>query len=391
MLSNVARGNQVPVTPSVLEWALEQAGKSHADLAAETNTDISIVKKWLAGMEQPTLTRARLVAKAVRRPLAFLMWPEPPAQLAPMIAFRAPTGTGMRDLNPNERRLIRQAQRVQRAVSWLRSEFEEKFPELPKVKIGADTFRVASQVRELLGVSVEEQCQWGSLAKALKGWRERVESLGVLVFSLPLGPDSCRGMMLPDEHAPVIILNTAYNHAARIFSLFHELGHVISQTGSACEHSLAAPNKKSDRVERWCEEFSTEVLLPWRAVEMFLRSKGHSAMVTDLGVARMVGRKFNVSLSAVVLRLIGQQRATWSLWTDIPSTIDDKKKGGQAPEEPRTTPVVRLGEYGRPATELLVRGVEAELLDRSQASSYLRVDDVAFADLRERVTAESKE
>lgn len=331
------------------------------------------------------------MAKAVRRPLAFLMWSEPPALVAPSIAFRTHQRREHRELNATERRLIRQAQRVQRAVAWLRAEFREETTRLPRFDVGAPAADAAKSLRSLLGVEIEEQCAWTSWARALANWRERVEALGILVFTLSLGKDSRRGMMLPDERAPVIIVNTAYNHAARIYSLFHELGHALSRTSSACGHSLAAPNGRADPVERWCEEVAAEALLPWQPVQAFLSDKGFTGMVENLDAPRAVARKFKVSLSAAVLRLIARKRARWSLWEEIPRTLDDKPAGGQPPEEPRTTDVIRLAEFGRPASATLIRGVESELLDRSQAASYLRVDHHTYSAIRDRVTAGSLE
>ncbi len=186
----------------------------------------------------------------------------------------------------------------------------------------------------------------------------------------------------------MIILNTAYNQAARIYTLFHELAHVVSGTASACGHSLAAPNSKADQTERWCERVAAEALLPWENVRKHLSSKGEMGTVENFSAVISVARKFHVSLSAVVLRLIDCKRASWSLWAEIPKSLDDKPSGGQVPEEPRRTPIIRLAEFGRPAAELIVRGVESELIDRSQALSYLRIDDHSYSEIRDKIVAE---
>ena len=106
---------QVPVTPAVIEWALEQAGKTRADLAAATKASRTVVDKWFDGACRPNLTQARSIAKVVRRPLAFLMWSEPPRELPPAIPFRSATKQA-RGLNPSKRRIARKSRRVQRVV-----------------------------------------------------------------------------------------------------------------------------------------------------------------------------------------------------------------------------------------------------------------------------------
>ena len=60
---------------------------------------------------------------------------------------------------------------------------------------------------------------------------------------------------------------------------------------------------------------AAEALLPWENVRDFLSSKGEVGTVTDFSAVISVARKFHVSLSAVVLRLIDCKRANWSLWS----------------------------------------------------------------------------
>jgi Zn-dependent peptidase ImmA (M78 family) len=79
----------------------------------------------------------------------------------------------------------------------------------------------AAVTRDWLGITVEEQIAWLSEYTAFSQWRSCLQSHGVLVFAL--APDACRGITLANERVPVVIVNTAFNTRARIFTLFHEL------------------------------------------------------------------------------------------------------------------------------------------------------------------------
>ncbi len=375
----------VPVTPAVVAWAVQRSGFSLQEIAEATGASPSNVRGWLAGREHPTVTQARKLAHKLKRPLAFLLWPEPPEDSTPEVAFRAPLASEVRDLNPVERRYIRQAHRLQRTVAWLRDELGEPASKLPRVDIQSDPSEVADRIRALVGVSIDEQFEWSSDAVAMREWRSRLEGMGLLVFLLSLGRDSCRGMTIAENTTPVVIVNTAINHAARIFTLFHELGHVLTNTTSACAPNRHRFDRRSEPNERWCEKFAAAVLMPWPNVDAFLADRGVHGRVTDLSTVGRLARRFRVSLQAATLRLINNRRAQWTLWDAIPRDANAKSGRGGQPDEPRTTPVIRLGEFGRAAAEIFVRGLDADLIERSQAASYLRIGDDALSEIQRRI------
>jgi Zn-dependent peptidase ImmA (M78 family) len=239
-------------------------------------------------------------------------------------------------------------------------------------------------VRSLLKVSIADQVKWSSEFHAFREWRRRFEQQGILVFTLPLGEESCRGMTLADHAVPIIVVNTHWNVRARIFTLFHELGHVLTGTTSACAASWKH-SARGEPTERWCEAFAAAALMPWSAVEQHLARHHVHGAVNDIAVVNSIARTFKVSLQAATLRLIHGQRASWSLWDQIPRDSNVKSGGGGAPEEPRTTPVIRIGELGRSTIDLFVRGMKADLIDRSQVASYLRVGDDVLTEIERRM------
>ena len=62
------------------------------ELAEKASVDPSVVLAWLDGEAQPTKTQFRTVMSMLRRPAAFFMLPEPPAEEAIPAAFRSPAG-----------------------------------------------------------------------------------------------------------------------------------------------------------------------------------------------------------------------------------------------------------------------------------------------------------
>ncbi|MBZ0234153.1 MAG: XRE family transcriptional regulator [Deltaproteobacteria bacterium] len=374
----------VPVTPAVVAWAVEESGYSLDEIAEAVGTQANAVAAWIAGKAQPSVTQARKLAQKLRRPLALFLWSTPPTDDSPSVAFRAPVVDEMRDLNPVERRYIRQAARIQRIVRWLIGELDLRGPTLPQADVKSDPKLAGKAMRDYLDISLEAQTAWRSEYVALKAWRERCEERGIMVFLLPLGEDSCRGISLADAVAPAVIINTHWNVRARIFTLFHEIGHVLTQTTSACaasrRHSI-----KGDVVERWCEQFAAATLMPWDAIERKLDDVRAPQFINDLSIPGAIAQEFSVSLQASTLRLINERRARWTLWDKIPKDDNAKRKGGKAPDEPRTTPVVRLHEIGRRPTAVLLTGMSRGVIDRSQVASTLRVGDNDLSDIERRM------
>ncbi|MFZ0800114.1 MAG: ImmA/IrrE family metallo-endopeptidase [Terriglobales bacterium] len=215
---------------------------------------------------------------------------------------------------------------------------------------------------------------------AFDEWRTALERTGQLVFLFSLGKDSCRGFSLWDDFAPVVAVNTAWNESARIFTLFHELGHLITRTSSACLESIRT-TPRTDPVERWCERFAAGVLMPTKDVEAALHQYGSRGQTASLAIAKSLANLYKVSLRAAVIRLIGLNAATWALYDEIPPISDKKPPGGGGQGRSRTQ--IREDQFGDRVTSILVTAVEKDLLTRSQAVEFLDIPDTTFDDLAE--------
>lgn len=90
----------------------------------------------------------------------------------------------------------------------------------------------------------------------------------------------------------------------------------MTRTSSACVESLRTGDR-GDPIERWCERFAAEVLMPAQDVGAVLRQQGWTpgATVTNLDAAAAIARRFKVSLRAAVIRLVTTGAATWDSTT----------------------------------------------------------------------------
>ncbi|MBI4264882.1 MAG: ImmA/IrrE family metallo-endopeptidase [Acidobacteria bacterium] len=377
---------EVPVTPEVLDWAIGESGYSLPELADAAGVELQDLNAWLKGEARPGVTAVRSLAQTLRRPVAAFLLPHPPAGESPDVRFRHMPGAHSRPLTPSERRYLRKASRLQRMIAWLATEMRELTPTVPHASLNDDPTTVANVVRDRLAISVTAQFQWMSASAAFDGWREAVEDVGVAVFLFQIGSASCRGFSLWHDRAPVIAVNTAWNDEARIFTLFHELGHLITRTNSACVAAPpAAVSGAWDPAERWCEHFAAAVLVPEAALHELLAARlgARARKVTDVTTVRWIATRFRASLRAVTLRLIELRLANWDLYRELPPSGDARRGGGGGKGRDRQE--IQEDQLGGRALELFRRAVDSDVVSRSQALTYLDVPDLALDSIGTRV------
>ncbi len=372
------RATAVPVTPSVLTWAVTDSGYPLDELAAVAGVSPDVITSWGAGESQPSLTQLRALANKIKRPLAAFLLPRPPELPSPLLEFRSPPGAERRQLNPSERRNVRDAARLQRVLSWMVRELRLPQVNVPRVSIRAAIEGEAAQARVRIGIGVREQEQWTTSSAAFKGWRSALEKSGIFVLVLPMGADACRGFSLWDSHAPLIAVNTAWNAEARIFSLFHEYAHLLTRTNSACiEGTYRRTSAQSDTVERWCERFAAATILPVKQLRQLLEAQGWDRRVTEVEDVRSVAKRFKASLRATTLRLIDVGVAEWNLYASLPKSADRKLRGGGGAGRDRAQ--VRHDQYGAHTMQLFRAALEHDVVGRGDILDYLDIAPPALS------------
>ncbi len=137
----MGRSLEVPITPSVLKWAINETAK-------------------------PSLTEFKVVARKLHRQLATFLLPAPPAGLTPVPQFRHPLSSHRRSLNPVERRFIRRAHRLQDAHAWLSRELGLEQPDFVTGTAAEPATDAAARLRARLPITLEQQTNWKSASVA---------------------------------------------------------------------------------------------------------------------------------------------------------------------------------------------------------------------------------
>ena len=258
------------INPDLLVWARQQAGYSPEQLADATGVKTTLYSSWESGADKPTVPQAKKLAQACRISFAVFYLPKPPTEPTNQpVDFRTVL-SGEGSLKPDILAEIRQA-KFRREI-MLEVLDRDDYPNFARTaELDEDHRAVAKRIREYLDVSLEEQ-QKAPKDKAFNFWRSRFEAKGILVFQMfKIEPQQARGLSLYFPDLPIVLTNVKDAVAGRVFTLFHELVHLMLRGDAICE--LVEDNQSSKaktRVEAFCNRVAAEALVPQIDLEAHL-------------------------------------------------------------------------------------------------------------------------
>jgi Zn-dependent peptidase ImmA (M78 family) len=294
------------VKPELLVWARKSAHLQPHVAAKKVAVPVERLLEWETGESSPTINQLRALANIYKRPLAVFFLPAAPQQFDAMHDFRRLPGTIDAEYSSELALVIRRA-RFRREIALELA--EEMELDVPRLEFDARTFlndskRYADEARALLNVTLREQYQWRDQYEALSSWTAAVERLGVLVFQSG-GVDlrEMRGFAMPHSVYPVIVINAQDSPRGRVFTLLHELAHLLLHSGGLCDTHEA---KEGDSEEVLCNRVAGMMLVPDAALLEAIRPMSAALSKGTIGdnELRILSRQFAVSQEVVLRRVL---------------------------------------------------------------------------------------
>ncbi len=287
------------INPDIIKWARERSGYSLQDIAKLFNKNTATISDWESGEKAPTYPQLEKLADKCKRPIALFFFPEVPQEpdLVNRLALRS---SEIEKLSPNIRLLLRHAAARQISLMELNmgvNPAETKIFRDLHAQLDEPVADIARQTREYLDVSVETQATWKTPTKALEIWRDRVEEKGVFVFKDAFQDEFIDGFSLVHDQFPVIYLNNSRPHVRQIFSLFHELAHLLLRRNGITRGVKTG----GEKIELFCNRFAAEFLVPTSDLESQLNFSDYD----DAAIEKLASH-YNVSRPVILLKLIDQ-------------------------------------------------------------------------------------
>jgi Zn-dependent peptidase ImmA (M78 family) len=332
----------VAYNPNILQQALQARHLTSAHLSRRLGIDVNELNRELRREPEPKSDLIKSVARELSLPtFVFYMAQLPPLEEA-IPDFRgsnpAPSAKTRETLES-----IQFAEGIQRTLVELDAPAATQLPRFT-ANTDEEIDRFALSVRQHFNITLEAQQEAKDARAFYVTVRKKIEDKNITVLQDSFPGEDGSGFCLAHATHPVVLINTQkQTRARRLFTLCHELAHVLTgQTG------ISDPFVRKNAIERRCNRFAASFLIPQSYVATLL---GASITRTpDLEGVRWAARKLKISQEATALRLeqLGlYEGGTHERWRALVhnDNPDFSEKGGGG-KEPPAQEKVKLARYG---------------------------------------------
>jgi len=358
----------IPINPAVLTWARKRAGFSLEELSEKFKD----IEAWEdpAIEAGPTYPQLEQLADKFKTPIAVFFFPEPP-ELEPIgNSFRTMPEPQF-DLIPRQVRfLLRKAKALQINLAELNNAHNPAGQVITRdlsFPVNVSIPDMAREVREYIGISIEQQMGWATAEKALENWRYRLHDFGIFVFKDAFKQDDYSGFCLYDDEFPIIYVNNSTSKTRQIFTLFHELAHLLFHTSGVdkCRDdyidALAGDAKK---VEIICNQFAARFLVPDEVFDREFAGKD-----ANRETASELAGRFHVSREVVYRMLLDRGRIDRAEYESAAAAWAGEKKAGSGGDYYNN----QIAYLGPRYISLAFQQFYNNRIDQAQLADYLNI------------------
>lgn len=282
----MAKSPEIKVNPDMLRTVRESSGYTVEEIAKKIKTTATKVQEVEKGLASFTLTQIKKLADIYQRSLASFFTDTLPAMPA-LTDFR---------IN-REKRLTPQVYIAERRAYYIANklaELTDKRSQIPDFPETLKPDELAWEFRNYLKVDLLKMKKPEELLTHYKQVLE--ENLLMSIIELPLKAEDVRGFSIFADIS-IIVLNEEDNPSIKLFSLFHEVYHLLKRTSGIC--SIEIEQKDGD-IEASCNLFSAEFLVPLND----FKEKYKRFLQLDDSTVSELSKIYGVSKQVIMLRLL---------------------------------------------------------------------------------------
>lgn len=249
---------------------LEQIKEEYPDLWRKANNKYSKLDDWLLGKDSPTYNQLVKLSKIFHIPFGYFFLEKlPEEQKLPIPHFRTINNSPFQP-STELRDTILFAQKIQ---EWARDILIE-LGNQPLSFCGKYTIQnsiddIVNELKNILNIKVGWASDIDTWSTAFNYLKQKTEEAGILVLingivenntHRKLSLEEFRGFVLYDNIAPVIFINNNDTLSAKIFTLIHEIVHVL--IGQSASFDLQNLQSSDNEIEKFCDKCTAEFLVP---------------------------------------------------------------------------------------------------------------------------------
>jgi Zn-dependent peptidase ImmA (M78 family) len=362
----------IKVNNEVLIWARNSLALSKHKAAESIGINSARLDKLENGEKSPTIVELRSMAKIYKRTIATLLLKEPPHEKPLPSDRRTINSANLGTFHAKTILAVRKARALANSLVDLRNETGTISPIFNySARITDSPKEIAYKIRR--DWNLDEYRNLEKDSEALEAYIEHIESLGIAVFQLSLNNDSVRGFSLTDESVPVVVIKRSKEYiSAKIFTLFHELGHILLREGGICDFSF---DKNSPSIEKWCNAFAAEILMPSDILlNLELVAKNiseHSNYNWKKNDLIEIGKVFHMGPLAILRRLLENGLTTSEFYESKHIAWNQPAFGISKENHGRNIPREIIKERGKNYVDLAFKAFDQNKIDLKDLSDYL--------------------
>lgn len=292
------------INPAMLKWARgETPFASISDVVTRRpKYTYEQIAAWENGDAFPSITEAKDLAALYDVPFACLFFTViPNKKPRPYTDRRTAYAHIASEVSYELWREIRRITTNREIALDTDVEFFTNVEPLPVIRHNEDITSVAAKIRSYLGVTTpfRYKKQYGN--SAFNYFRSIFENKNIMIAQITgVSVSEIRGLSIYNDIIPIIAVNGGDWERAKVFTLFHEMAHLLRRSSSLC---LIDFDEQNDDEEKMFDKIAAEALLPETPFRKIVSEMAISATGWDDISLLDVADKFAVSTVVVLRRL----------------------------------------------------------------------------------------
>lgn len=290
---------------------LSQLLRQNSKKAIEVQAKYPKIGEWQESKSKPTYRQLVTLANDLNIPFGYFFLKDIPTKEYPIPHYRTNNNT---TFEPSSE-LLDTIQTLKQRQEWARDIIKDLSGDEPQFRkalnINSNIKAAAQKLRETLNLPIN----WAQ-DEFLRNWENafrylitKIEDAGIFVVvngvvnnntKRKLDINEFRGFVLYDEYAPFLFVNNNDFVSGKIFTLAHEVVHVLLGVSASFDFSELMP--ANDAIEQFCNSVAAEFLVPEDLLQREYNRYGKEY--------NRLANTFKVSRLVIARRLLDTNRIT---------------------------------------------------------------------------------
>lgn len=379
----MAKKNYAYINKDMLIWARgETPFSTTSDVEAQQKSiKAEKLDLWESGEELPSISEAKKLAALYKVPLACFFLSAPPEK-APKnyVDRRTYGGTVYRDISYG---LWKEIERItqNRKIMLDYTDSQTDYHVIPGFDSRSSVKDIAQAMRDFLGLNPPYRTKSLYKSNAFNYFRSVLEGKGIIVAQVTDVPlEEMKGISIYYDKYPIIAVNNKDYERAKVFSLFHELAHIVRRSSSLCMIDF---DDRNDDEEKLCDKIAAEILMPETSFKTEAEAIRGEYYEWSAACLQAIGDRFAASSAAVVKRLFDMKIISYPEYQNIYKKLSEEFEAKKLAEE--------MSDNDSPIIKYHIRYLSKEgyLFPRIIVSAYYR-GDLSYGELCRTLNMKSK-